>query len=452
MKRLTVVFSLLLLLPAMTSAVSALDLPGNFSGDYRLRINDEREFSSTGLRFTLQPEARLGPAKFSGEFSLALQGWPAVKDASGQSTYRQIHPWELEVGEAYLEIYDFPLDGMDFRAGRQLIPWGAGDLISPADNLNPQDLAEIGDFGRRLGSDALRLDWYPGALTVTLVLVPVFTPARLPAGWQELFLPADLAGLSEEAVRVTLPAATGKETAFGLKVAGRLGGYDLSFSYHDGRYDLPVPREIRSELDPANPGSQSLKEMTLVFPRCRVLGIGLNGEAGRAGLWAEAAVFFPEKVTATLRTELSPTSPAQIQERVILTGAYTKYLLGTDYTFPDGTYCNLQFVHGFPHERGTEALADYFVFPLEDYFLFAMEKTILNGRVKITPLAGLLAVQDWAAVSGNYALVLAPEVSWFPADGTEFTLGLNWLEAAGNSLYSRFRQNDELYLKFKFSF
>jgi len=157
-------------------------------------------------------------------------------------------------------------------------------------------------------------------------------------------------------------------------------------------------------------------------------------------------------VTATLRTELSPTSPAQIQERVILTGAYTKYLLGTDYTFPDGTYCNLQFVHGFPHERGTEALADYFVFPLEDYFLFAMEKTILNGRVKITPLAGLLAVQDWAAVSGNYALVLAPEVSWFPADGTEFTLGLNWLEAAGNSLYSRFRQNDELYLKFKFSF
>ena len=40
-------------------------------------------------------------------------------------------PWNLEVREAYVEIYDFPLDRLDFRAGCQLIPWGTGDLVSP---------------------------------------------------------------------------------------------------------------------------------------------------------------------------------------------------------------------------------------------------------------------------------------------------------------------------------
>ena len=81
-----------------------------------------------------------------------------------------------------------------------------------------------------------------------------------------------------------------------------------------------------------------------------------------------------------------------------------------------------------------------------------MDKTILNGRVKITPLAGLLAVQDLADLSNNYALVLAPEVSWYPVDGAEITLGVNWLQGAGDSLFSRFQDDDEVYLKFKYSF
>lgn len=445
MKRLTTVFLLLLLLSAMATSVSALDLPGNFTGDYRLRFNEEKEISQAGLGLTLQPEARLGPAKFSGEFRLALPGWPAVQTASGLTAYPQILPWELEAREAYLEIYDFPIDRMDFRAGRQLIPWGVGDRVSPNDNLNPQDLAEISDFGRRLGTDGFQLVWYPGDLTVTAVLVPVFIPARLPAGWQELFLPPELAGLRAEEIRVTLPDASWREAAFGLKVAGRLGGYDLSLSYLDGRYDLPVPKEIRGELIvPGNPQSWQAKGATLFFPRRRVLGAAFSGEVGSAGLWAEAAVFFPDKVTTLTKIEQESPMPVQTRETVVLSDPYTKYLVGTDYTFPDGTYINLQFVHGFPHELGAEKL--------EDYFLFALEKTVLNGRVKITPLAGLLTVQDWAAVRKNYALVLAPEVSWFPADGTEFTLGVNWIEAAGNSLFNRFRQNDELYLKFKYSF
>ncbi len=439
-----------------TCAYAQLDWHGSFSGDYRLRLQDEGKFSYAGQRFTLQPEARLGPARFTGEFGLELQGWPEVKDVSGLSADESIFPWNLEAREAYLEIYDFPLDRMDFRVGRQLIPWGAGDLVSPTDNINPQDLADFKDFGRRLGSDALQFTWYPGLVTVTAVVVPVFTPARLPAGWKDLFLTTELAGLSEDKIKVNLPAAALRESAFGVKLAGRIGGYDLSLSYLDGRYDLPEAKEVRGKVEqitnPMNPlENLILDEVSLFFPRRRILGLDFAGELSSVGVWAEATVFFPEKVTRVERIEMPDMSgmpvplPGEItRETVVLDKPYTKYLVGADYTFPDGTYFNLQFVHGFPHERGAQEL--------EDYFLFALEKTILNGRVKIVPLAGLLAVQDFDAVSKNYAVVLAPEVSWFPVDGAELTLGVDWIEAAGDSLFSRFRRDDEVYLKFKYSF
>lgn len=458
MRRLTVT---LLLIPVLAvlmvgacspCAHAQLTWQGSFAGDYRLRLQDEQEFSHAAQRLTLLPEARLGAAKFAGEFWLNLQGRPAVDGPSGLSTYESLSPWNLEVREAYVEIYDFPLDRMDLRAGRQLIPWGTGDLVSPTDNINPLDLSDFKDFGRRLGSDALQLTWYPGPVTVTAVYVPVFTPARLPSGWINLFLPPDLADLSEDKIILNLPAATLQESAFGLKLAGRIGGYDLSVSYLDGRYDLPAPKEARGKItqitNPLNPlESLILDEVSLFFPRRRVLGLDFAGELGSAGIWAEVAVFFPEKVTTVTRIDMPDPLPDQTLETVYLDKPYTKYLVGTDYTFPGGTYLNFQFLHGFPHEQGVKEIEE-----LEDYLFFALEKTVMNGRLKITPLAGLLAIQDFTDLRNNYALVLAPEVSWYPVDGAEITLGVNWIECAGDSLFSRFRDEDELYLKFKYSF
>ncbi len=459
MRRLTVTLLLIVVLAVMatgihsTCACAQLTLQGSFAGDYRLYLQNEQEFSHAAHRLTLLPEARLGAAKFTGEFWLNLQGRPAVDDPSGLSAYGSIFPWNLEVREAYVELYDFPLDRMDLRAGRQLVPWGTGDLVSPTDNINPLDLADFKDFGRRLGSEALQLNWYPGPVTVTAVYVPVFTPARLPAGWMNLFLPPEMAGMltgvDEGKFIVNLPAASLRESAFGLKLAGRIGGYDLSLSYLDGRYNLPEAKEVRGAIteiaNPLNPMEHMvLEEVSLFFPRRRVVGLDFAGELGSAGIWAEAAVFFPEKVTRTTRIDMLDPYPDYTGETVVLEQAYTKYLVGADYTFPGGTYLNLQFLHGFPHERGAGEL--------EDYLIFALEKTVLNGRVKITPLAGLLAVQDFSDIRNNYALVLAPEVSWYPVDGAEITLGVNWLQCAGDSLFSRFQDDDEVYLKFKYSF
>src|SRR5690554_360560 len=446
MKKLFSLLVIILLFTAFPGKTTAygLEWRGDFTTDHRLLLKDDNEFSHAEYRLNLRPEARLGRAAFTGELWLNSQGLPAVEDSAGLTRHESISPWSLEIREAYLDIYDFPLDRVDFRAGRQRIAWGAGDMVSPTDNLDPKDLSNIKDFGRRLGSDAVQLTWYPGNITLTAVYIPVFTPARLPAGWMEPFLPPELAGLGGEKIEVNLPAATPQESSsFGLKLAGRLSGYDLSLSYVDGRYDLPLVEEIRGEfINPLNPmEGTNLNEASLFFPRRRVLGIDMAGELADVGIWAEAAVFFPEKVTTMTTIELDPTSP---HETELLDKPYTKYLVGTDYTFKDGTYVNFQYIHGFPHERGREEL--------EDYFLFALDKTLQHGRIKVTPLAGVLNIRDFQDIKNNYALVLAPEVSWYPVDGAEITLGVNWIETKGDSLFSSFRKNDEVYLKMKYSF
>ncbi len=459
MKKLSSLLLVILLLPAFSGKTAAygLEWRGDFTAGHRLLLQDGNECSHVEYRLDLQPEARLGRSSFTGQLWLSSPGLPAGKNNMGDSEDLTGHnapsSWDLEMREAYVDLYDFPLNGMDFRAGRQRIAWGAGDLVSPTDNLNPQDLLDIKDFGRRLGSDAVQLAWYPGDITLTAVYIPVFTPARLPANWLELFsqpaatneLPVPLVWTEQTNIKLQLPSSTpGESSAVGLKLSGRLGGYDLSLSYVDGRYDLPLVKEARGKfINPLDPMEGiELNEALLFFPRRRVLGFDLAGELAGAGVWAEAAVFFPEKVTTVTTIESGPI-PLLVETK-LLDKPYLKYLAGADYTFPDGTYVNLQYLHGFPHERGREAL--------EEYFLFALEKTLQHGRVKIVPLAGMLKIRDFQKIKENYALVLAPEISWYPVDGAEITLGINWIEAAGDSLFSSFRENDEVYLKIKYSF
>ncbi|MBD3240623.1 MAG: hypothetical protein GF331_08575, partial [Chitinivibrionales bacterium] len=91
-------------------------------------------------------------------------------------------PMELELGlrEAYLDI---ALQSFDFRIGKQQIIWGKGEGVFITDIVSPKDMREflLPDFEEiRIGVTALRADYYLGMNTFELVLVPVFTPTRLP--------------------------------------------------------------------------------------------------------------------------------------------------------------------------------------------------------------------------------------------------------------------------------
>lgn len=149
-------------------------------------------------------------------------------------------------GRLILDLYDFLSPDLDIRIGLQRIVWGTADRLNPTDNLNPDDLVDIWDFSRHLGSNSIKASYYLGDCTLTALYIPVFTPATLPVvEWSGALAPPieSPAGftLGDLSDKIITPENNLKESSiFGLKVEEDFRGYDLSLSYFYGRDDIPL--------------------------------------------------------------------------------------------------------------------------------------------------------------------------------------------------------------------
>ncbi len=348
--------------------------------------------------------------------------------------------YNFDLREAYLDWYGFLTDRSDLRIGRQRIAWGVGDKLNPTDNLNPDDFENIWDFGRHLESDAVKVSYYPGEYTVTGVIIPEFTPAVLPADDSVSWLaPPELppgTTLENQTTTEITPSNNRENFIYGIKIARNIRGYDFSVSYIRGRDDLPVARKV--ELTPGPRGININSE--LIYPKTDIFGFDLSGAIGNVGIWAETALFCPEEVIlVTDSTSLG----MGLQESVALDDdPYIKYLIGMDYTFGNGFYLNVQYLHGFPYERG-ENLEDYLVFRLESKF---------KNETLIIPLNLCYEIKDTDDLKNNSAVVFAPEIVFRPGNNTEYTFGVRLIDGADTTTFGRMKDKDHIYFKLKFSF
>jgi hypothetical protein len=350
----------------------------------------------------------------------------------------------FDLREAYLDWYGFLTDKADLRIGRQRIAWGVGDKLNPTDNLNPDDFENMWDFGRCLESDAVKISCYSGDCTITGVIIPKFKPAVLPAGdriaWAESpelspDLPPGITWGEQTTTEIT-PSNNLKNAIYGIKIAGNIRGYDLSASYIRGRDDLPVARKV--EFTPG-PGGININS-ELIYPITDIFGFDIAGVIGNVGVWAETAIFYPEKVILVADSTLLG---AGIQESVALDGdPYVKYLLGMDYTFSNGQYLNLQYLHGFSYERGDD---------LEDYLVLRLESKFKNERL-IIPLNLCYEIKDTDNLKNNSAVVFAPELVCRPGNNTEYTIGVRLIDGSDNTAFGRMKNDDQIYFKFNYSF
>lgn len=347
----------------------------------------------------------------------------------------------FDLREAYLDWYGFLTEKTDLRVGRQRIAWGTGDKLNPTDNLNPDDFENIWDFGRHLESDAVKVSCYPGDYTVTGVIIPEFTPAVLPAGdrmfWEtppDLLPPGTKIG-TQTYTEIT-PANKTENMIYGIKIAKSFGGYDFSVSYIRGRDDLPVARKVK--LTPGAEGINIAGE--LIYPKTDIFGLDLSGAIGGVGIWAEAAVFYPEKVV--LVTDLTSLGMRPQESVALDDDPYTKYLFGMDYTFENGLYLNFQYLHGFPFERGED---------LEDYLVFRLESKFKNERLTI-PLNFCYEIKDIDELNENGAVVFAPEIVYRPGNNTEYALGVRLIDGSDTTTFGKMKDDDQIYFKFKYSF
>ncbi|MCK4385085.1 MAG: hypothetical protein KAW52_02355, partial [candidate division Zixibacteria bacterium] len=211
-------------------------------------------------------------------------------------------------------------------------------------------------------------------------------------------------------------------------------------SYFYGRDDLPLIDQVSIELVDTL-GSVNVNTR-LCYPRMQVVGLDMAGAIGDVGIWAEGALFFPEKVEMMT---IIPTQSGMISQKstALEDQGYFKYVVGGDYTFKNGLYVNGQFLHGFYHERGKDNL--------EDYFMLGFEKKFLNDELKIT-LAGGTEIKKFDDLKDNYATIIFPEISYYPLDNTEILLGVYLIDGKETTNFGRVKENDEAYLKVKYSF
>jgi hypothetical protein len=454
------IFPLLFLLVAVTYSVTAQDentlkISGEFLSDERFLLKDKNDWAWNENRLTLKLEKKITDnSKFYGDVWLRNMGLPKLSSSSDLYNKNIVNPYDMEIREMYVELYGFLFKNLDLKIGRQRIAWGTADKLNPTDNLNPLDMEDVLDFGRRRGSDAFNFNYYlNNDFSLQGVFVPFFQPANLPVGiFANALNPSmDLPqGLFLKGFSDTLLSPKynlGESATAGLKLKGMVKSVDFSLSYVWGYDGLPfVTRNTIIPVDLL--GGVNIKSQ-LSFVRTHTIGTDMATSIAGIGFWAEAAAYIPENdvVMTTDLSALYPLSPVPVtQDSVLLQKSkpYVKFIVGGDYNFKDGSYLNFQFMHGFVHERGNENL--------NDYFFLRYEKKFFDEKLKIAPIGGGFIVTNWAKINNNYALVYMPEVSYKATENAEITISSVIFAGKGDNLFASMNDYNMFMFKLKYNF
>ncbi|MFA5817739.1 MAG: DUF1302 family protein [Bacteroidales bacterium] len=434
---------------------SKLKISGELQTDDRFLLKDKNNWAWNENRLTLRLDKKItNNSKFYSEVWLRNIGLPNITSSGDLYNKGIVDPYNLEIREAYVQLFGFLTKNLDLKIGRQRITWGTADKLNPTDNLNPFDLEDILDFGRHRGSDAISLNYYFNSnFSLQGVFISFFQPANMPIGifanalnpTMELPQGMVLKGYSDI---ILMPKYNlGESTVAGGKFKGMVKGVDFSLSYVWGRDGLSFA--TRNTFVPVDALGGININSQLSFARSHIIGADLATSIAGFGFWAEAAAFITEKdvIMTNDFSAFYPMSPVPVTRDSILlnkTKPYIKFVLGGDYNFSDGSYLNFQYLHGFIHERGNENL--------NDYFFLRYEKKFFNEKLKIAPIGGGFIVTDWDKIKDNYAIVYMPEVSYKATDNAEITLSTVIFDGKGDNLFANLKEYNMLMFKLKYSF
>lgn len=444
MRELKILIAIITSLLVFTTASHSLDFRGSIETD--IRFAPEQEWEIVFTKFTLDTEIT---GQLSERLAILVEprivSFPIKKtvDLADLQTRSKADPVQLELGEAYGELRDFLIKKLDVKIGRQRVAWGVADKFNPTDNLNPDDLSDLLNFGEKIPSLGISALWYiADSSKIQVVWLPLFEPAALPLLTEELqqemasqidmtphtgseFLDSllydmlvsqgiDLTNINQKS---KLPEPKLANSTVGVKVGTMLFDFDCSASYVYGFDDIGTPETIEiSMLEGLTPKTTAF----MGYHRLHVIGADLAGSLGwlnDLGIWAEAAYFIPErKKFKTLLylpdylLGIAEISGGQIEdgalvvtEQKIADEPYFKITAGSDYTFKNDIYINFQYVRGLPVENAPDLIGDYFV--------ARAERSFMHEAIKATAFA------LWSSNDGSWGV--GPGIEYYPVDNAE---------------------------------
>ncbi|MFQ5897432.1 MAG: DUF1302 family protein [Candidatus Methylomirabilia bacterium] len=406
---------------------------------FRLPLEYEH-FSYLGARGGVQtdsrnaltaiPEVEWAPSEsIFFRFSLALR-----QDFSEEERSR-IYPYE--------GFLDLDRETWAARIGRQFITWGRADSLKPTDVFKRHDYTDLIE-DREEAIDAVKLDLFPGGLTLEGVWVPVFDPDmtsfRAENRWTALPEEGEVPGLGRARLtfregRRVEPSRTLESGQIGVRLNGSSRGWDFAGMYYYG-YDR-VPTIIRQEVTRVDPvGSEATITLVPVHKRIHIVGGDFATVISEWGLRAEAAY--------TLTTDLE-SDDSEVGD------PYLRFTGGVDRTFsriPVGQSLFVIVEYALDTELPQRGAANQEeVGGLLHFFRHAL---LLNTTWKYTEflrvrLEGFVNLEE-----GDF--VLQPELSWQPMDGMTIVLGGDVLGGRRDTFFGTFRDNDRVRVRISYAF
>lgn len=267
MTRLTV-SAFIIVATCSCSVMAQLKLDGFLQTLHGARLDKSNpartEFTASETRMQLRAEHFGDNAEFFGRLDFLFDGADSSR-----------YDWELR--EGYLK---FRLgDNIDIKAGRQILTWGTGDLLFINDVFAKDYLSFF--IGRddqylKAPQNALRLEYYAQAGSLTLVWTPRFEPNRLPTGRRlSFFDPFSQQIVGSTAVEPQIPAPKIENSELAVRFNRRLGNFSSSLYFYHGFYKNPL-------------GARMVAGILLPFyPRLNVYGGSLRGSMGATIVWLE---------------------------------------------------------------------------------------------------------------------------------------------------------------------
>ncbi len=220
------------------------------------------DFPAAELRAQLKAEGKnaAGNAGFLGRFDLLRDA--ALDDA------------RLVTRELF---GDLTSEKAAARLGRQIITWGVGDLLFINDTF-PRDWVAL-FTGQpmqylKLGSDALKLNAFPGAANLELVIAD-FRPDNIPTSRRFIFPDPLPAGLPRRKVD---PDNRAGELEISGRIAGYLDNWELAGYASRVHYRSPAWRVMGAEI-------------VGTYPRLNTVGASVTGPVAKGVLSVEAGYY-----------------------------------------------------------------------------------------------------------------------------------------------------------------
>lgn len=326
---------------------------------------------------------------------------------------------DITLRQTYVDIY---FDNFDLRIGKQQIIWGKADGVFITDVISPRDLSEfiLPDFEEiRIGTNAVKFDYYLGNSTFEAVWIPTFQPTITPR---------------KGSIWYNMPD-------FPMFIVYDYHNYDvgnklseseiaLKYSYLGSAIDFELMAAYMWDDNPTMHIIVQPDTTILIKPeyhRLPLAGASFSKAVGGAVVRGEGAYYFDKRFSAGDFTVNG------IKEK-----DYAHYLIGYDHNW-FGMNVSFQFIQEYIMDYEEDIRNDEF----SNTITFLVMEDLLRETLR-------LEFFIYYGINNEDAL-LRPKIVYDFADGFEVQLGANiFVGEEGN--FGQYDENDMLFMKVRYDF